>query len=152
MRRKVKALLGVTLLVLALGAIPATTIFARGDENKAVVLDVGGNQVGEARLTLKIEMKTEDLAPSHVFSIWGIINDQPAFSLNGFISDDFGKAKFDRKVKVGNHLDINQFRIVIKDHGVPLPGPGEVKLQQTTKTYGCEGSCPSVRFVTFNGS
>ena len=163
-RRIMTALFGVSLLVLVLGATPAATIFAhegggkgkdgsRGDY-ETVVLDRTGNEVGEAELKLrrgrvKIEVETEDLAPGHVFSIWGIINHQLPISLNGFISDDDGEAEFVRRVDLGPDFDLYKFRVVIKDHGLPLPG--EIELQKTTKTHGCEVKCPSVQFATFEG-
>ena len=170
MRRILTALFGVALLILALGAMQATTIFAHeeGEEEgekkskgkyKTAVLDVSGNEVGEAELKLKdgrvkIKVKTEDLAPGHVFSIWGIINHQPAISLYGFISDDDGEAKFVRRVELDENLELYRFKIVLKDHGLPMSDPWQIEEQKSTKGYGCGGEedkCPSVRWATFEG-
>ena len=158
MRRILAALFGVTLLILVLGATPATTIFAHedgsADKYETAVLDRRHSEVGEAELKLKdglvtIKVKTEGLAQGHVFSIWGKINGGPAFSIYGFISEDDGEAHFHRQFEVDK--DFSQLRLIIKDHGAPLSESWEIELQKTTKHYGCRGSCPSVQFATFKG-
>ena len=160
MRRIIGALLGIAVLILALGTTSGTTVFAKENGNKSerltVVLDRQENEVGKSvlkghRRVRVLIVRTKALAPGHVFSIWGINDDRPSFNIYGFISGARGTAAIERVVKLDNHLHVQQFRFVIKDHGVPLPGQGEIELQKTTRAYGCEGSCPSVQFASFVG-
>ena len=81
MTRITTALLGITLLIMALGVLSTPTIYADDDEDGEFETDIGplggSNADGEAELTLKngvikVEAEIEGLVGGHVFSVWGI--------------------------------------------------------------------------------
>jgi len=156
---KTTAFIGLTLLIVVLGVLSTSTVFAGEPTTVKILAKNGGGQfkipVGEATLTLtlkngeiKIVAQTGDLAPEHVFSVWGIINDEPAFNLTGFISDGDGNADFSGTAHLGN-LELKTFVIKIKDHGAPVKG--KIQRQKKTKNVNCEPiDCPTVQEATFN--
>ena len=152
---RITAFFGVAMLLLLASTLATPTTFAKGVEYQTVILDTSGLEVGEAQLTrkkgkIKIKAKIDGLNGGHVFSVWGKVNSGPSFNLTGFFTDDDGEGKIRGNVKVDKNLDLFQFDIIIKDHGVPLQGKGEIKRQKSTKHYGCPPpTCPEVAMGTF---
>lgn len=152
MKGKVTTFLGMILVILVIGALSTSTVFAEGatkSTGKIFPINSGGQlvkvTVGEATLILKngvikIEAKTKDLAPGHVFSVWGKINGGSSFNVTGFISDDDGTAGFSGTVQLAKSVRLSRFDIIIKDHGDPIKGL--IHKQMTTKTEGCNISDP----------
>jgi len=162
MRAKITAFLGIALLILLISALSTSTVFAEGateDTAKIVAKNGSGKfkvPVGDATLTLtlkngelKIEAATTRLEPEHAFSVWGIVNDEPAFNLTGFISDVDGKAGFSGTAHLGN-LELDKFVIKIKDHGQTLENPNDIRKQKSTKDFNCDGSCPTIQKAVFD--
>ena len=166
MRGKSVGFLALALLIMVLGALAPSTVFAKGSAKYKADVVIRGttDDVGKATLTLKVgkkqvevevKLKTKELNPKHVFSVWGQINEEtPTFSLSGFISSKKGTGEFKVRVKIDRDkkgsLPISQFKVTLKDHGPPLKGKKSVEKQQTTKDFGCSGGmCPSVQTATF---
>ena len=144
------AFLGITLIILVLGVLSTSTIFAAGTTAKIFAINGSGKfkvPAGDATLTLtlkngeiKIEAATTRLEPGHALSVWGIINDEPAFNLTGFITDDDGEAGFSGTVQLDKDDVLVDFEIIIKEHGDPIKGL--IHKQKTTKTVGCNLTDP----------
>jgi len=161
--RKTKALLGMTLLLLVLGALSPSTIFADGatkisgdmlakdDKSGKFKVDVGDVAVtiNEGDFTVKI--RTTGLVPQHMHSVWWEFVDKKgarifgAFNLAGGISSgDDGTGNYTGHFKAD--FESGFLKFTIKDHGEV--SPGEVPDQKKTKDKGCNdppGGCPDVQ-------
>lgn len=142
MKRKIQTILGVTLLIAVLGVLSASAVFASGGTRYATdVLDSESKPVGSANLTfnrgtIKVDLHTTELQPLHVISVWGKINGGSAFHLAGGVSSGKGSLHLAGEVNVGSDFDLNEFKVILHDHGDPVPGLTD--NQRSTKKDGCE--------------
>ena len=154
MTAKITAYLGIILLVLAIGALSTSTVFAAGatKHTAPVVLKGSSTEVGEATMVINngkitVQIRTTLLTPGHVYSVWGEFSGQDAFNLTGGMSSGNGTGNFTGHVN--SDLDPNGFKVTLKDHGEPEPG--KVPGQKTTKNVNCPPpSCPSVQTAVFD--
>ena len=148
MIRKTTAFLGITLLILALGALSTSTIFAGGATKHTS--DFATMVVTKGQVT--IQVRTTDLRPNKVISVWGvhpqIVGDKglgKSFNLAGGMSGGNGSGNFTGSVKVGPDFNPDGFKVILQDHGDPIPGL--VDEQKSTPKAGCgpgdpnEGDC-----------
>ena len=134
-------LLGAALLIAVLGVLSASAVFASaGTRYTTQVLDSEGKAVGIAHLTLnhrtiKVDLHTTELQPLHMISVWGKINGGSSFHLAGGASGGDGSLHLAGEVNVGSHMDLNEFKAILHDHGEPVPGL--IDNQRSTKQDGC---------------
>jgi len=156
MRVKITAFLGITLLMLAIGALSTSTVFAEEATKYEAEVKAGGVKVGDATLivsneTYTVHVHTTELIPGHVYSVWGVFEAAPKFifdpNLTGKLSDEDGSMSFGGALNVDVEFDVETFTIKLKDHGLPIPG--KVQEQRTTKDFGCDGECPTVQEAKF---
>ena len=158
MKVKTTAFLGITLLILALGVLSTSTIFAGGATKHFadVVLRGTTTKVGEATMVINngkvtVQIRTTGLTAGHVYSVWGEFAGHTAFNLTGGMASGNGTGNFTGHVN--SDLDPDGFKATIKDHGEAEPT--EVDDQKTTKNANCFDefglvSCPSVQTATFD--
>ena len=160
MIRKTTAFLGITLLILAFGVLSTSTIFAGGaTKHTAVVIDhtndfVDGvhqkipanHDVVEGAVVtmvvtkdqLTIQVRTTDLRPNKVISVWGNhadLNGGKSYNLAGGMSGGNGSGNFTGSTKVPSGFDPDGFKVILQDHGDPIPGL--VDEQKSTPKAGC---------------
>ena len=143
MRAKIAAILGITLLILAISALSTSTVFAQGaTKHYTDVLNLNGEDVGDATLivrnrTLTVNVHTTELEPRHVMSVWGKINGGSSFHLAGRMSGGDGSMHFAGSAKFDPDVELSEFKVILHDHGDPIPG--QVDEQRSTKRTGCAG-------------
>ena len=157
MRRKITAFLGITLLILVISALSTSTAFAKGATPYEADVMAGADKVGNATLivtkrTFAVNVHTTGLIAGHVYSVWGVIElsdlEKLKPNLAGRIAGGDGSLSFGGALSVDPSLDVKSFTVVIKDHGLPIPGL--VDEQKSTKHAACDGSCPSVQKAFFD--
>jgi len=162
------AFLGITLLILVLGALSTSTIFADGPTKISAFMEdlVNGGTPGVATIVVTddngkvtVQVRTAGLEPNHVHSVWwkhpAFEKDDGSGNLKGFnlaggMSGEDGTGNFTGQAEIGN-ADPSLLIIIIKDHGEVLPG--EVPDQKTTSKQACNsppGNCPEVQKTTAN--
>ena len=100
-----------------------------------------GKPVGIAHLalnhrTIKVDVHTTELQPLHVISVWGKINGGSSFHLAGGVSSGVGSLSLAGVVNVETDFDLNEFKVILHDHGDPVPGLTD--NQRSTKKDGCQ--------------
>lgn len=171
MKTKATAFLGIAVLILGLGVLSTSTIFAGGPPKltaEAVVdhtddfalgvhqkipanhVDVEGALVTMVvtKNQVTIQIRTTDLRRNKVISVWGNhpeINGGKNYNLTGGMSGGNGSGNFTGSTKVPSGFDPDGFKVILQDHGDPIPGL--VDEQKSTPKAGCgvgepnEGDC-----------
>jgi len=141
MKRKIWPFWGAALLIAVLGAFSVSAVFALGAIHYTTdVLDAEGKSVGIAHLmlndgTIKVDLHTTELQPVHVISVWGKINGGSSFHFAGGVSGGDGSLHVAGEVKVVPGVELNEFKVILNDHGGPVPGLTDD--QRSSKKDGC---------------
>ena len=161
MRTRISGFLGIALLVLVLSALSTSTVFAMGvtvipgdmlaKEDGVFKKDVGDVTVTINEDNFTVKIRTNDLVPGHMHSVWWeIVGEEGPFNLTGGMASGNGTGNYTGHFK----SDVESGRLIftIKDHGEVLPG--EVPDQKRTKNLACNnppGGCPGIQkaFINF---